>query len=200
MATIAVPTPAPHASSAFGWLAVGIVLSQVDLRLNGFDLLPDLVGYLIIAVAASRLRPTHHAFGLAAVGALAIAPVSLAALSPHAAGVSSKTGSPVLDALLALADVVILWSTCTGVIGAAAGADHAYLAVAARRRRALVVGVAVVWLFSPALGPALARLPIGLAASMLIVYAAVAVGSLLLLVGLLRRAGRSLGGAAVAAG
>jgi hypothetical protein len=194
-ATSAFPAPA----SMFGWLAAGIVLEEVDLRVNGFDLLPDVLGFLIVVLAAARLRHAHGAFTAAIAAGLAAAPVSVAALGPHAVGLSSKTGSPLLDALLALADVVILASVCTGVAGAAAVAGDADLAASARRLRPFVVTAAVIWLLSPVLGPVLARLPIGLAAGLVAGYAVAGLVSLILLVRLLRRAGRELGGVAPAA-
>jgi hypothetical protein len=197
MATYAASAfPAP--ASMFGWLAAGIVMEEVDLRVNGFDLLPDALGFLIVVLAAARLRPAHGAFTAAIVAGLAAAPVSVAALAPNAHGLSSKTGSPLLDALLALADVVILASVCTGVAGAAAAAGDADLAASARRLRPFVVTAAVIWLLSPVLGPVLARLPIGLAAGLLVGYAVAGLVALILLVRLLRRASRALGGVAPA--
>jgi hypothetical protein len=194
MATIAA-THARAFRATFGWLAVGIVMAQVDLRLNGFDLLPDVLGYLIAALTAYQLRPLHRAFAVAAGCAALAAPLSLASLDRHAGSTVSKTGDPALDVVLALADVVILWCVCTGVVAAAEDAGDHDLAADGRFRRMLVVAVAVLWLLTPVLGPLLARLPLGLAAALLIAYAVVAVVSLVLVVGLLLRAGRLLEGA-----
>jgi hypothetical protein len=130
MASIAA-RPSPPAS-AFVWLAAGIVIAQVDVHLNAFDV-----------------------------------------------------------------DVVIVWGACTGVVGAAARAGASDLAAVGRRRRGPIVAASLVWLLSPVLGPVLVRLPLGVAAALVIGYAVFAVAALLLFVGLLRRAGRSLGGEAV---
>jgi hypothetical protein len=195
MATIAAARARPS-GTPFGWLAVGIVMSQVDLRVNGLDLLPDVVGYLLVALAAYRLRPLDRAFTVAAWCAALAAPFSVASLDRPTGSLASKTGHPALDVALALADAVILWCACTGVIAAAEAAGDGDLARDGRFRRALVVTVAVVWLLSPVLGPPVTRLPLGAVAGLLVAFAVVALAALVLVVGLLRRAGASLAGAA----
>lgn len=60
--------PAPLA--ALRIVVIGILLVAVDLNIESFDLLPDPVGYLLVALALGRVAHLHRAFGWARLAAL----------------------------------------------------------------------------------------------------------------------------------
>jgi hypothetical protein len=45
---------------ALGLLLAGMLLVFVDLRINGFDLLPDMAGWVLAVVTLGRCRDAHH--------------------------------------------------------------------------------------------------------------------------------------------
>ena len=44
---------------ALGWLVAGVLLVCIDVRIDGFDLLPDALGWIIQAGAVGALRRAH---------------------------------------------------------------------------------------------------------------------------------------------
>ena len=80
-------------------------MTQVDLRVNGLDLLPDVLGYLLVVVTAYQLRALDRRLAPAAWCAALAAPLSIASLDRPTGNLVSKTGDPRLDLVLALADV-----------------------------------------------------------------------------------------------
>ena len=52
-----------------GGLALGLAIGMLDFRLNGFDVVPDAIGWIVVCVALSRLRGCGAGFGAAALSA-----------------------------------------------------------------------------------------------------------------------------------
>ena len=50
-----------------GAVVTGLVLVAVDIQYGGFDILPDVLGWIIVAIALSGLNARAAGFGLAAV-------------------------------------------------------------------------------------------------------------------------------------
>ena len=87
---------------------IGFLLVILDFRFDGFDLIPDLLGWVIVLAGlmplAGRSRGFAAAGAAAAVGVLLALPQQL-----------SEPG-PVIGLLEAVAETVLLFGTCTGVI------------------------------------------------------------------------------------
>lgn len=112
-----------------GW---GFLVVFIDIRLDGLDVLPDFIGWLVAYVGVTRLRPLDSAFGTAAVAAAA--EVALTAIG-------LVTGANILGyALDALASGVFVVYLCTGIMQRAlAGGDPGMA-----RSMAMIRGTAVV--------------------------------------------------------
>lgn len=94
-------------------IALGLLIAAVDLRLNGFDLIVDAIGWFIALGALDQLgRQVHPAFVPARNAALVAGLVSLTEL------VALVLPTPV-NILLGLADVVAVWFIATAVMAVA---------------------------------------------------------------------------------
>ena len=171
----------------FTWLAVGLVMTVVDLRINGFDLIPDFIGYLIATLTLMRLRELDPSFGWAAAVTGVLTPVSLLSLD-RPPGTYSKTGSWGTDLAWYAADTIVGWLICSGILSAARRRGDLPLAATAANRRVLVVlsGLAIGLPFL------LRNSSPGAVVAILIVVAIFVIVVFCLLIGLLRQAGRSL--------
>lgn len=86
---------------------VGSLLVVLDLRVNGVDVLPDPLGWLLAAVALLRLRALHVAFRVAcAVSAVGVLVALPGVLGP-------ETG--LLAGAVGLLQTVLVLTTCTAV-------------------------------------------------------------------------------------
>lgn len=97
--------------SPYGSIALGLGLVLVDVSIDGFDLVPDAIGWLFVAGGVHALSSRHRAY--AAGRALAIANAVLAVVTYVPATPSAATLIAVLADLGALAFVLAL---CTGLI------------------------------------------------------------------------------------
>jgi hypothetical protein len=97
-------------------LAWGMLLVVLDLRINGFDLLPDPLGWVVGAVAASSLARSagelhpgaRRWFGAAAVAsAVAVVPAV-----PDWFGVQH----PMITVSVTAAETVLVFATCTAIM------------------------------------------------------------------------------------
>ena len=88
--------------------ATGLILVLVDVRLQGVDVIPDPVGWVIAALALSSLRTAHLGFYVAGMAAwLAVIPSV-----PEWFGASS----PLISISIALVLLVAQYATCTAVM------------------------------------------------------------------------------------
>ncbi len=69
----------------FAWAAWGLLVVVLDLPLFGWDVLPDLVGYVWVVVGLAGGAALHPAFGRARAAAAAGVPVALVTGTPFAA-------------------------------------------------------------------------------------------------------------------
>lgn len=58
-------------------VAWGLLVVFVDVHLGGPDLVPDFIGWLLVIVGLSKLRPLDRAFGTAVIAAAAEVAISL---------------------------------------------------------------------------------------------------------------------------
>jgi len=124
----------------------GVLCTFLDVRAGGVDLLPDVVGYGLIALGASALVPLEAAFRRARLLAWVLAAVSLANLvevrwflAEH--GDLTYTYNPLWPALVlgAVLDIVAFWFLIGGVRRLAVGRCRMVMARSAEQYRSIYV-------------------------------------------------------------
>lgn len=90
-------------------LAAGIVFVGVDLRFGQFDVLPDVLGWVLCAVAAFQVRNAGPWFQLAMVAAAAGVLLSVR-------GSIRSQAVEVLDSLEIVVQTVVVFAVCSGII------------------------------------------------------------------------------------
>ena len=164
----------------------GMLFVILDIRISGVDLiLPDFIGFILIAIALKRMAPVHERFHRALPFAFALILLSLGDLVP--------TQHPMLI-LLGLAhlacDVILIWHICQGIIDLAEQTRNPELAAAASKRRGLYIALMVVGAF------VFVAVQAG-AATMTVFIAPLAVFAVVvicLMMGLMRKAAEELSG------
>ncbi|MDO8143447.1 hypothetical protein [Isoptericola sp. 178] len=92
----------------------GLVIVVLDLRFDGFDVVVDLIGWILVVKALRLLAVRDRAFAVAAVGAVLGGLGSIVQLVP---GLTVGDGVlSVLGAVETLALTVVVVATCTGII------------------------------------------------------------------------------------
>jgi hypothetical protein len=77
----------------FGLVAFGYVLALLDMRVQGFDVMLDALGWLLVVVGLSRLHRTSPLFARTRVAAVVAGVLSLADLVQPLETVSTGTGT-----------------------------------------------------------------------------------------------------------
>lgn len=95
-----------------GKVVAGLLLVILDFRIDGFDLLPDLVGWPLVLIGLLPLFPRHGGFAVATVAA---GGATLLAIPQQL----SEPG-PVLTVLETVLETAVTFGTCTGVIAVVA--------------------------------------------------------------------------------
>lgn len=97
---------------------VGILLVAVDINLGRFDVLPDPLGYLLIALALGPLVPLHRGFGWARNAAVVGVVSSTAGLLLRTLDPDSRTvvENPVTSIADAVIEAVVVVALCTALI------------------------------------------------------------------------------------
>ncbi len=140
-----------------GYLFWGLLLALADLEINHFDLLPDFVGYLLVAVGCRGLVSVSPQFDTAATFGWLLVGLSLLNLVVRGAALT----------VLSLAGIVLncgmMWFLLGGIMSLAASYRRPDLAASAENRRSaymILMGVIALILLlaqvSPALGTLLA--------------------------------------------
>ena len=111
---------------------IGFVVVLLDFRIDGFDLLPDLVGWTLVLTAVVALRRRSGWFRVAAVAAAIELLVSLTELTQAASELSALVD--------AVATTVLLFAVTSGVI-AGVGTDEIRASGDPVRWTNLVLGV-----------------------------------------------------------
>jgi hypothetical protein len=114
----------------------GLILVFVDVRLGGFDVLPDAAGYVVTAIGAWRLSGAAPVFRAAAV-------VAAVLTVPGLADAVQPLGGGVLGILEIVGQGALSWTLLTGIAVWTDGGGRPDLARTARRLRAAEVVLAV---------------------------------------------------------
>ncbi|MBS43939.1 MAG: hypothetical protein CMH83_12410 [Nocardioides sp.] len=89
-------------------VAWGFVVVIADLRFDGLDVLPDPLGFALVAAGLAQVRAHHPAYGVgAAAGALGVL-ISVPAVLGEPTGL--------LATLAAVAQTVVVFATCTALV------------------------------------------------------------------------------------
>ncbi len=91
-----------------GSVVVGLVIAAIDVRIGGFDLISDPVGWALALWGLSRIRGLHRGLEVAAGAAV----VGLVASLPQAVA----TPGPLVTAVDTVVSVVLTFSTCTALM------------------------------------------------------------------------------------
>jgi hypothetical protein len=89
----------------------GLILALFDLNLNGVNIVPDFIGYILIAIGSARLVPLFPEFQAAVIVAWIMAPLSLTEHSPI-------REAPVAFLIMIVTTVlhtILIWKLCEGV-------------------------------------------------------------------------------------
>ncbi|MFC4784318.1 hypothetical protein ACT8ZV_07575 [Nocardioides sp. MAHUQ-72] len=89
-------------------MGFGMLLVLLDLRVDGLDLVPDPLGWLLALAAAGSLSRLHPAFPVVAVAC----GLGLVASGPDWVG----RGGPVVAVEITVAETVVVFATCTAVM------------------------------------------------------------------------------------
>lgn len=121
-------------------LSIGIAVVLVDLRLNKFDLLPDVVGWLLVLVALWDLAPRAVALHRALVAGVVGAVAALVGFLLFFSEVSRDVLGVTAGIAHTLAWVAMHWFLLTG-IAALAQPHHPAMAVQGRRLALLIAAL-----------------------------------------------------------
>jgi len=158
---------------------------MVDFRLNGFDILPDFVGYLLFYIGLSKMLSANSNFGKAKNVSLLMVFLSLPSLLQmelYPANVGWGFGMILFSIIVVILDLYIVFHICRGIEELASQRSVHDLAAQARSRWTLyfILNVLVLMLMVFAFANILAILVIPLFIFSIIV--------LILLMGLMKAA------------
>lgn len=133
--------------SPFTLIGIAMLLVGLDLRMGGFDLLPDIAGYGLTLIALQRLRPAHPAFHSAGLLVIyfillelgtplltvfgnplrGMVPAPVVPIDPLFGNPAARitVRGDVLGTLFLVPEVLYRWCLCAGVAGLAAQAGRA---------------------------------------------------------------------------
>ncbi len=119
----------------FGQIFWGLLVVILDLRVRGFDLLPDFVGYILVAVGAGGLIGASRQFATVRMMSWVLAGMSL--LSLFRLG---RFGIG-LALVILVVDCVMMWSLLGGVMEFTAARQRPELAQQAAQRRLIYLAL-----------------------------------------------------------
>lgn len=179
--------------SPFGKLFWGFLIAFIDIRINGFDLLIDLAGYLLVVVGLAQLATRNRNFARARVYASVLLALSVLDLFTRGEAGSkillfgSEGATMAFFVLLLVVNLMLIYLICKGIAEMATAANAPDLADLAMSRWAVFL---ITFIASNVLIiVASADADLGLLAFVSIIASLVAS---ILIAGLLRRADKAL--------
>ncbi|WDL95809.1 hypothetical protein [Alicyclobacillus sp. ALC3] len=132
--------------SAFTWMFWAFIFLLVNFYLQGINLLPDVVGYILLAVGANQLRQSHPRFQTVYVLCFPMMVLSIPnlhkAVQPSGVHFTFAAGSPLLWAAGTISWIVmffVVYNICRGIADIALASLHDVLAEQAMVRWKLYV-------------------------------------------------------------
>ncbi|MBB6733594.1 hypothetical protein [Cohnella zeiphila] len=108
--------------AAYSRLAWGLALELIDIRIQHFDILPDVLGYLLIMIGLSGIQPQSKLFrvawGTAGVQLLISIPQLIGRLPSSLSlfpGESSGVNDMIVSNVGTLLDLVMMYGICIGI-------------------------------------------------------------------------------------
>jgi hypothetical protein len=170
----------------------GLVFVVLDFELNGFNVLPDFLGFVLVTMGLGLLVPLHDRFRQARILAALLIVLSLkdfAVVSGVREPPSGFDGWTAFGIFVDVFDVAMVWLLCGGIVELARECDAPVLADVAATRRGLYLGLTIIaWVADHTLKDAPVP-PIALHLGIGILSLVV----MILLMGLMLRAARELG-------
>lgn len=145
----------------FMYIFYGLILLFLDFRIGSFDILPDALGYVLIAVGLSKLVPFEASFGRAQIFAMLLAGLALLDFVQPTQMTAAQVGGavPAPDGLFLITmlvrvvfDLVMIWDLCQGIIELADRAGNQALVRLAASRRNLYIALTFLFLLLAMLG------------------------------------------------
>ncbi|RKP53018.1 hypothetical protein D7Z26_14855 [Cohnella endophytica] len=123
---------------AYSIIAWGLALELLDFRINNFDLLPDVLGYLLVAIGLSRLKEGRRYFGVARWAAVVLMFFSVLPLIGMESTISLTSGDKpgfqalALTSVTTAIDLLMLYGICRGIRSSAINRSKWELALSAK--------------------------------------------------------------------
>lgn len=173
------------------WVAFGFLIVFVDIRLGGIDVIPDAIGWAIVAAGLLAVSAQHAAFRIALAAASLALVVGL--VTEYVLASTSTADGTVWSVLDSVATTVFVFATCTGMRDLARAAGDDRTATQAGIVRWLDVALTVVMLgVAAAAGFPEERIGIGSSLALpLLAFAAMALAVVIWFLVLLFRSGRT---------
>jgi hypothetical protein len=124
-----------------GYVFWGLLLVILDVTLNQFDVLPDFIGYILVAIGAGRLVATSSRFGVARDLSWALMAISIVSLFVRG------DLATIIYFIGLVANCTMMWFLLGGFAGIAAAHHRQDLAEKAAQRRVIYVVLMVVAAF-----------------------------------------------------
>jgi hypothetical protein len=122
-------------AARFGQVFWGLLLVILDLSVNGIDLLPDFIGYALMAVGLRGLTELSTQFAIASTCAWCLVPVTLVAMLPV------EQLGPCITVIHVGLDCAMMWALLGGIMDCSTTRNRLDLAERASSRRVAYVGV-----------------------------------------------------------
>jgi hypothetical protein len=130
-----------YMATGFRLLMAGVVFVMANLHIRGFNLLPDVVGFILVALGAQMLVPFADRFHIVRVFGWILVPLALLLYALPQIGVA------ILQVIIVILVIALVWTLLGGVRQFAGERDRPDLERHAGTYRRVYLGLALVSLF-----------------------------------------------------
>lgn len=132
----------------YGFMIVfwGLVISIIDIRINGVNLIPDFIGYLIIIVGLGRAKELDSSFKIARFASWILAPLAVTDIIKIDGTQNSLWPLSVLTSIIY---IVFTWFLLDGIIETARQYENEYVKRLAEKVRIAATVILVLPVFQP---------------------------------------------------
>jgi len=110
-------------NKAYLWISWGLVLELIDIRIQSFDIFPDILGYLLILIGLGSVPSTNRFFGIARLAAGVQLIGAFVQLSGGSASITltntntetSSISVLLLSSIFTVVELVMLFGICAGI-------------------------------------------------------------------------------------
>lgn len=135
--------------------AWGLLIILLDFRIQGFDILPDVIGFVLLIAGLHRLKTDNEYFRIGYVGAWVLAGAACMQFlmmlgQPAAQGLAQPAGMDPMNVGLQIVSIicqlVLVYGICKGIEARALRLKQTALQQSARVRLAFYITVNLIWL------------------------------------------------------